>query len=77
MSTVTIAIAIIANGLLAGVFFAFSTAVTPGLKDTDDNTYVRTFAAINRAILNGWFLLVFLLGRVSFIDHSRTGTVET
>ena len=52
-------IAIIANGLLAGLFFVFSVAVGPGFRRVDDGTYVHAFRAINAAILNGGFLSVF------------------
>lgn len=51
---------VVANGLLAGVFFAFSCAIIPGSRHLDDRSSVRAFRAINRAILNGWFLSVFL-----------------
>ncbi len=51
--------AIVTNGLLAGLFFVFTCAIAPGFRHLDDATYVRAFRAINRAILNGWFLLVF------------------
>ena len=47
-------------GLSAGLFFAFSVAVMPGLKRTDDGTFVATMTAINRAILNFPFGLVFV-----------------
>lgn len=46
---------------MAGAFFVFSVGVVPGLRDVDDQTYVRTYRAVNRAILNGVFLSVFLL----------------
>jgi len=56
----TLTAAIITNGIMAGLFFAFACAVTPGFRTVDDGTYVSAFRAINRAILNGWFLLIFL-----------------
>ena len=59
--TICLLIAIVLNGLLAGLFFAFSIAITPCLRRTDDATYVRSFRAINAAILNPVFLLVFCL----------------
>lgn len=60
MSTVVLVGATVANGLLAGLFFAFSCAVTAGLHRVEDRTYVTVFRATNTAILNGWFLPVFL-----------------
>lgn len=53
-------VAIAANGLMAGLFFAFAVAVAPGLGRVDDGTFVRTFRAINAAILNPTFLSVFV-----------------
>ena len=52
--------ATVGNGLLAGVFFAFSSGVVPGLRRVDDLSYVTVFRAINRSIVNGLFILVFL-----------------
>lgn len=60
-------LAIAANGLLAGAFFVFSVGVVPGLRDVEDQTYVRTYRAINRAILNGAFLSVFLLAPLASV----------
>ena len=54
-------VAIVANGLLAGLFFVFSVAIGPGFRGVDDGTYVRAFRAINTAILNGKFLTVFFI----------------
>lgn len=50
------------TGLLAGLFFAYACSVMPGLAATDDRTLVGTMQSINRKILNGWFLSVFLGG---------------
>lgn len=47
-------------GLSAGLFFAFSVAVMPGLRRTDDAAFVAAMTAINRAILNFPFGLVFV-----------------
>ncbi|MET9592703.1 DUF1772 domain-containing protein [Streptomyces sp. NPDC006516] len=47
--------------LMAGLFCAFAYAVMPGLSRTDDHAFVRSMQHINRAILNGWFLVPFLL----------------
>ncbi|WP_103514690.1 DUF1772 domain-containing protein [Streptomyces sp. SM10] len=47
--------------LMAGLFCAFSYAVMPGLARGDDRSFVQSMQHINKAILNGWFLLPFLL----------------
>ena len=58
-STAVLAVSLITNGLLAGLFFVFSCAICPGFRRMDDRSYVRAFRAINRTILNVWFLSVF------------------
>lgn len=59
-----LAAATVLTGLVAGLFQAFSYAVMPGLRRTDDATFVRTMRAINAAILNPWFLALFVGGPV-------------
>ncbi len=58
-------VAVIANGMMAGLFFAFACAITPGFRRVDDDAYVRAFRAINSAILGGWFLLLFWMAPLS------------
>jgi uncharacterized membrane protein len=60
LRTAALAGATIAAGLVAGLFFAYSCSVMPGLAATDDRTVVGTMQSINRKILNGWFLSAFL-----------------
>lgn len=52
--------AILTSGLLAGLFYTFSCAVTPGLHRVDDHAFTTVFRAINVAIMNGWFLMTFI-----------------
>jgi uncharacterized membrane protein len=52
--------ATIAVGLMAGVFWIYSNATMPGLRRTDDRTFVGAFQAIDRAIINPLFLATFL-----------------
>ncbi|MET8676947.1 anthrone oxygenase family protein [Streptomyces sp. NPDC004647] len=46
-------------GLVAGLFYAYACSVMPGLKRTDDRSFVDVMQRINVAILNGWFALAF------------------
>ena len=62
-----VVVAMIANGLLAGLFFVFANAICPGFRAVDDSTYVRAFRAINSTILNGWFLSVFFVAPLSAV----------
>ncbi|WP_067438929.1 anthrone oxygenase family protein [Nocardioides jensenii] len=50
----------VGTGLIAGIFFAFSTSVMPGLAHTDDRTFVEAMQQLNLAILNPVFLLLFM-----------------
>lgn len=59
MQGVTLGAAAVFTGLMAGIYFAFSVAVMPGLSATNDETFVRSMQSINVKILNGWFMLAF------------------
>ena len=56
--------ATVTTGLLAGLYFAFSCAVMPGLAVTSDTTLVESMQRINEKIINGWFIPVFVGGVV-------------
>ena len=75
--TASLIAATIANGLMAGLFFAFTFAVMPGLARTADRTFVESMQRINVAILNGWFLTCFLgalaLSAAAAAVHLRNG----
>jgi uncharacterized membrane protein len=58
-ATTTLVAAAITNGLMAGLFAAFSYAVMPGLARTGDRTFVEAMQQMNAAILNGWFGVCF------------------
>ena len=51
--------ATITMGLMTGVFALFAHTIMPGLRKTDDRTFVTAFQAIDRAILNPWFMVAF------------------
>lgn len=53
--------ALLANGLLAGLFFAFTIAVVPALRRAGDRTYVTVMREVNIVILRPGFLAVFIL----------------
>lgn len=50
----------IAVGLTSGLYWAFTIAVMPGLRDNDDRAFISVMQAINRRIQNAWFLPVFM-----------------
>jgi uncharacterized membrane protein len=52
--------ATLTTGLMAGVFGIYSNAIMPGLRRTDDRTFVTAFQSIDRAIINPAFMATFL-----------------
>ncbi|MFY1675349.1 DUF1772 domain-containing protein [Plantactinospora sp. WMMB334] len=52
-------VAALTTGLVAGVFLLYAHTIMPGLGRTDDRTFVGAFQAIDRSIVNPWFLLCF------------------
>lgn len=74
MFTLTI-IAALGCGLMAGVFFAFSAMVMPGLRRATPAEGLAAMRAINIAVVNPAFLLVFLgTGAVSVTAAALGGT---
>ena len=51
--------AIMTTGLVAGVFVLYAHTIMPGLRRTDDRTFVGAFQAIDRAVINPWFMTCF------------------
>ena len=49
-------------GMGAGVYAVYAHTVMPGLASTDDRTFVGAFQAMDRAILNPWFLGASFVG---------------
>lgn len=59
--------ATVATGLVAGLFYAYACSVMPGLGRSSDRTFVESMQRINVAIINGWFLVVFVGGLVLIV----------
>ncbi len=51
--------ATVTMGWMAGLFYAYSMSVMPGLARVSDSAFVGVMKRINVAILNGWFALGF------------------
>ena len=56
--------ATVTTGLVAGLFYGFGCAVMPGLRRVDDATLIAVMQAVNRRIINIWFLACFLAAPV-------------
>jgi uncharacterized membrane protein len=54
------AVTLLLAGCMAGVFFAFSTSVMPGLDAINPDHAIRAMQSINRKILNPVFLTTFV-----------------
>lgn len=61
------AIGLVLLALGGGTFWSFSTGVMPGLARTDDQTFVTSMRAINRAVVNPLFLLPIFLPPVFLV----------
>ncbi|MGY0490642.1 anthrone oxygenase family protein [Streptomyces sp. WG-D5] len=57
---VALVVATVATGLVSGLFYGFAISVMPALHGGDDRTFIDVMQRINRAILNGWFLLGYV-----------------
>lgn len=70
-------LAMVATGLLAGVFYAYACSVMPGLARADDHTFVTAMRQINVAIQNPVFFASFfgavLLCGVTAVLSRRAG----
>ena len=58
--------ATVSMGLVAGVFVLYAHTIMPGLGTTDDRTFVGAFQAMDRAIINPWFIGGCFLGALVF-----------
>jgi uncharacterized membrane protein len=71
--------ATITVGLMAGVFALYSLAIMPGLRRTDDRTFIGAFQQIDTAIVNPLFLSIFigalLLTGLAALLHLGEGSV--
>lgn len=60
LPNITLLLAAFATALMAGLFYAYSCSVNPGLARLADTEYLAAMQSINRAILNPAFLGVFM-----------------
>lgn len=60
MTHLVFVITTLSTGLIAGLFYAYSCSVNPGLGRLADAEYLKAMQSINRAILNPVFFLTFI-----------------
>ncbi|MFH5209364.1 DUF1772 domain-containing protein [Antrihabitans spumae] len=58
--TLTLIVATLTSGLLAGVYYAYATSVMPALNQADPRAAVDVMQRINAVIVNPMFMLTFL-----------------
>ncbi len=58
------------SGMIAGLFYAWTISVTPGLAKIDNSSYLKAFQSMNRAILNPAFFIAFFGVLALLIYHS-------
>jgi uncharacterized membrane protein len=63
---VALVAATITMGLITGAFALYAHAIMPGLRSTDDRTFVGAFQAIDRSIINPWFMVGGFVGALVF-----------
>lgn len=56
---ISLFLATMTTGLMAGIFFTWTNAVTPGIGKLTDKEYLSALQAMNRDILNPVFYLLF------------------
>lgn len=60
MQQLTITLATLLTGLIAGLFYAYSCSVNPGLGHLNDADYLNAMQSINRKIMNPVFFASFM-----------------
>lgn len=60
LQTATLLAVTLTTGLMAGLFAAFTYSVMPGLARSSDRTMIETMQNINKAIVNPFFMLLFM-----------------
>jgi uncharacterized membrane protein len=68
------------TGLSSGLFYSWAISVIPGTKRVTDLVYLEAMQSINKAIINPWFLVIFLgpiiLITLAAVTHYKYGHEE-
>ena len=57
---IVLILSILFTGLTAGLCFTWFNAVTPGIGRLDNLSFLKAFQAMNRAIINSQFMIIFM-----------------
>ena len=79
MNSIALIITTLFSGLIAGLFYAWSISVTPGIGRINDESYLSAFQSMNRAIINPLFIIAFmgLVVLLAYTAYSFYGTPQT
>lgn len=69
LKTIVLFLALLTTGLSSGLFYAWQVSVIPGTRRASDYSYLETMQQINRAIINPWFMFIFM-GALLFLVWS-------
>jgi len=70
MKSTVLFFAIVTAALSAGLFYAWTISVVPGLKNIPTKSYLEAMQSMNRAILNpGFFVIFFWLSNSDDTEH--------
>lgn len=80
-SNIVVLLALIATGLMAGLFYSYSCSVNPGLNKLSDENYLAAMQSINGAILNPAFFICFfgaliLLPLSAYFNYGQAGGLK-
>ena len=79
MRTAILLLAVVMLGLMAGLFYAYSGSVMPGMRQASDRAAVEVMQRINVAIQNPLFIVLFLgslvLTGIAVVQNSGTSEV--
>ena len=70
LRTLSLGLAVLTTGLIAGFFYAYACSVTLGTARLDDVEYVATMQAINASVLNPIFALSFFGAPIALVVAS-------
>ncbi|MEE9361140.1 MAG: DUF1772 domain-containing protein [Cellulophaga sp.] len=65
--TIILVLATLSTGVMAGIFFTWTNAVTPGIGTLSDMGYLRALQSMNKAILNTSFRIVFITSIITVV----------